>query len=744
MAHGYAQGRGLARAFTAHFPAPGEPLQAPPCPPEGLGDQLEALQGPRRKQAFAALLNNQGRAQGQQGLSTTQRFTPAWLADWMARGVLGLATPSPERPCLDPACGGGRLLLSLFDVLVERGATPQHALDCLVGVDLDPLAAQVTRMALWLQAARHPQADPARLRPARVLSLHQGRGELSTLGSLAPWGALARHSEGLLAPGRFAAVVSNPPYMSARHLSEGLRAALKRDFGAFNGDLYTAFLARCAALTHPEGALAVLCQQSFLFVKRDQALRQEFFAQVAPRELLHLGPHTFPGVQGEKAAVVALLATRGPSQAPARVVDLHDLPDAQAKEEGWRALQRQGAAPQGRVFQAGPALARARRGQALVYWLGPKMLDLLDSEHSLGERLEIPGAPHKTADNQRFVRHWWEVDPEHQAAGRWIPYAKGGPRRHWYGNRSRVVDWTPQAHEAYTSRATANQLAERYWFREGITWSDFGGRAFSARWMPPGGAFDMAGPAVLVPQGDELGLWFWLGLLNSQLVCHLLNAHNATIHYQVGDLRRLPIPSPQSLQAHSREVQRLAQLALRATALQQRRAAWTLRDPEQQRPLLHDVDGDTLNERLERAQALLHQQEAELEEIQRQVDALAQRLYDAPGDELAQLSRRDRPPPPGEPWKARQRCLEALDWTVGVAQGRYQAPQEVDASGKPRVALERVAQQLWGEALWAELMQQIGRKGTWEESLSALRRARARWWSRAPWHPGRQRWPLPR
>jgi hypothetical protein len=566
------------------------------------------------------------------------------------------------------------------------------------------------------------------------------------MGTLAPWRALKRRSQGLLLPEAFAAVVSNPPYMSARHLTPKLRDALRRDFGDFSGDLYTAFLARCAALTHPEGALAVLCQQSFLFVKRDRALRQDFFQQVAPRELLHLGPHSFPGVQGEKVAVVALLATRRPSQQPPRVVDLHDLTDAASKEEVWRSTQGVPPGQSDRVFEGGAALARARRGKPLVYWLGPEMLSLLEGEHTLGQRLEIPGAPHKTANNKDFVRHWWEVHPDHIAQGRWVPYAKGGPRCHWYGNRSRVVDWSPQAHAAYTSRATANQLASRHWFKEGITWSDFGGRAFSARWMPAGGAFDMAGPAALVPPDDPQGLWFWLGLLNSNLVCHLLNAHNATIHYQVGDLRRLPIPSPRALARRAPQVALLGELAQRAAALQQRQAAWSLRDIEQQRPLLYDASGDTLAARLASAQNLLERSAQELAHIQRSVDELARHLYDAPTQELTHLARRDRPPVPQEPWRPLQRCLEALDWTVGVAQGRYAPPQGVQPQqeGTAREQTWSAGQQLWGQALWEELVGQVTRKGTWKETAAALRRARGRWFKRSPWHPARQRWGLPR
>ena len=61
------------------------------------------------------------RADGLAGVETTQRFTPGWLARWLARGALAQATPGQPLRCLDPACGGGRLLLALYEALRARG-----------------------------------------------------------------------------------------------------------------------------------------------------------------------------------------------------------------------------------------------------------------------------------------------------------------------------------------------------------------------------------------------------------------------------------------------------------------------------------------------------------------------------------------------------------------------------------------------------------------------------------------------
>lgn len=84
---------------------------------------------------------------------------------------------------LDPACGGGAFLLSALDYLVntacQSGGIAETdvarlrriiAKRCLYGVDLDPIAAEVTRLALWLSVQPCGFEVPPRLAFRRVKS----------------------------------------------------------------------------------------------------------------------------------------------------------------------------------------------------------------------------------------------------------------------------------------------------------------------------------------------------------------------------------------------------------------------------------------------------------------------------------------------------------------------------------------------------------------------------------------------
>ncbi len=99
-------------------------------------------------------------------------------------------------------------------------------------------------------------------------------------------------------------------------------------------------------------------------------------------------------------------------------------------------------------------------GSPIAYWISQNIVKSFDSERVEG--WTISEGQNKTANNDRFVRNVWEVAL--QKAGRnrkWLPYAKGGDYRKWFGNKEHLVDWSEDARGHYKKDPSCRIIAGR-------------------------------------------------------------------------------------------------------------------------------------------------------------------------------------------------------------------------------------------------------------------------------------------
>ncbi|MFP4598289.1 MAG: Eco57I restriction-modification methylase domain-containing protein [Persicimonas sp.] len=475
---------------------------------------------------------------------TTQLYTPRWIAEFLVGECLEAADSKAPTVC-DPALGGGQMLLAALDWLCERGVALETAVERLHGVDLDGRAVEAARRALKLHVARLDGERRPELEQKIDANLRVGDGLFGELGT-------------------FDVVVTNPPYMGSRSMPGPLKERIRGEFRPFHADLYTAFIRRCHALS--SDMVGVLAQQTVWFLSRFKKARSWLLDNAELVAFMHLGAHAFANLSGEKASVVAFVQKCcEPSGEEAVFIDLRDESDAESKRSAfidslerrrpWRRKDehdaRDGVAP---VTREPVAAFDALPGRVLAHWLPENLRRHFETSPKLIDLADIPGSQNKTANNRKYVKKWSEVDtaelrraPEisgevGSADGRWVFYSKGGRFAPWWGNWQNVVDWSDAARVFYADNKTSNLLAEKWWFREGICYTDFGGRTFNARWMPPGCLFDMAGPAIFAREGGRRRLFALLAVLNSTPVRALLNAMNPSLHYQVRDLRNLPVP----------------------------------------------------------------------------------------------------------------------------------------------------------------------------------------------------------
>ena len=76
-------------------------------------------------------------------------------------------------------------------------------------------------------------------------------------------------------------VATNPPYLSRRNMSPVIAKHLDENYTNTKGDLYAAFIARCLEFAASVGKVAMVTQQSFMFIKTYERMREDL-REVSP------------------------------------------------------------------------------------------------------------------------------------------------------------------------------------------------------------------------------------------------------------------------------------------------------------------------------------------------------------------------------------------------------------------------------------------------------------------------------
>ena len=516
-----------------------------------------------------------------------------------------------ELTVMDPACGSGHMLIEAYNLLLriyqERGFRrrdiPRLILEKnLHGLDIDGRAAQLAGFALLMRAV----ADDRRLLRGRVelsvaaiqhtkdvdttqVALHLGLAagdvrplidafsDADTYGTLIELnsdvvggldaideavGRAIQRDDILAAPAarsvapltqqarllaaQYDVVVTNPPYMGRRYYDPHLKRYVDREWVYGKADLYGCFILRGLSMCRPSGHLAMLTIPNWMFLSTFEPLRTTLITNCYIDSLVHNGRGVFGSDFGTCSFVVRHASCTLYHGTYRRLFSVQGSVAPVAE------LQR-------RFFEVDDFAVSASEyaripGHPIAYWVDERIRDIFGRASSLHETA-APKQGLATADNDRFLRRWWEVDiarlgfgmgnaDDAQRSGkRWFPYNKGGEFRKWYGNNEFVVDWE---HDGAAIRAFADDRGKvrsraqntQYYFRPSVTWSFTSASYFGVRRSDPGFLFDVAGSSVFPPAGQ---VNLYAGYLCTSLVFHLMQILNPTLSFQVGDVGSLPV-----------------------------------------------------------------------------------------------------------------------------------------------------------------------------------------------------------
>ena len=344
---------------------------------------------------------------------------------------------------------------------------------------------------------------------------------------------------------RFDLVMTNPPYMGAGSMGPSLKEYVWNNYPAGRSDLYAAFIERLLGFVCQDGYLAMITQQTFMFIKSFECLRRHIIRSSRIRSVAHLGPHAFQDIGGEKVnTVMFVLCSQGPG---AETLGVYLRAVDRTDKASFLLRLCQVDRPRDEVqvsdrYLVAQSELKEIPGWPINYWVGRSLRKPFQVFTSLASHA-LTAVGLSTANNERFIRFWWEIGFDHLDRG-WKEHLHGGETVKWYGNLDHVIYWAEDG-QSVKQNPGATIRNEGLYFSEGLTWSDVGTTGFSARYQPHGRIWDTS-VNTLVPKRLEWG--YFLGLLNTRLINLYLDLLNPTFHYLVGDVSRLPLATPEEHQ----------------------------------------------------------------------------------------------------------------------------------------------------------------------------------------------------
>ena len=524
--------------------------------------------------------------------------------------VVSLAELRPEDiKCIDPCMGSGHILVYMFDILMQiyevYGYTTREAVASIIenniyGLDIDERAAQLAYFSVMMKARQYDRRFfSSGIQPhvyAVVESNHVDKSVveyfcnnnselmaamndiISEMKDAKDYGSLThvstqnwtilyeRFSEILddiniyrevtlrqllplvqvaeILSCKYHVVITNPPYLGGGGMNETLAEFARDNYFEAKNDMFAIFIERGNELALPGMFNCMVTMQSWMFLSSYEKLRRKILDTKTIETLLHMDNQVM-GIAFGTAVVV--LKTKKIEKYKGTYNYIYYADIVEDTPVSFPVVGN-------RYAQVSDEYYRDIPGSPIAYWISSKTRDSFLSEESIGT-VAPPKQGLATADNERFLRLWHEVDiqkigfgisscDEAETSGKkFFPYNKGGAFRRWYGNRDYVVNWENDGYEIKNFKDDKGKVRSRpqnlqYYFKPAITWSDVTSGSFSGRYAEQGFMFDIKGSSGFP---DKELLPYVLGLLNSKVAQAFIKILNPTMTTQVGDMTRIPV-----------------------------------------------------------------------------------------------------------------------------------------------------------------------------------------------------------
>ena len=387
---------------------------------------------------------------------------------------------------------------------------------------------------------------------AVALSIEEGRRDVQ-LGSAdaQQW----REAAGIcrvLEDSRYTTMVANPPYQpefpTIKHFA-------RHNYPDSYPDLCTMFIQRAASLVVRRGSIGMITMHSWMFLKSYQKLRPWMLSAVSLENMAHLGTRAFDSIGGEVVQTTAFTLTNASAEGTHMSIYLRmtEGTNEAIKDSVLRQAVRSEDDPH-RYTARNSEFARIP-GHPIVYWASEGMLAAFEKGTPLA-KVARPRQGLATADNERFLRQWFEVSSSRsylsatsredaEASGaRWFPHNKGGSFRKWWGNQDYLINWENDGKEIWDFRPRSVVRNPDCYFKPCVSWSTLSSGSPSFRYFDSSSVFGHKGAAVFPISTNQRTIL--LALLNSIVTTSITAAISPTMMFEVGQIATIPWIEPGS------------------------------------------------------------------------------------------------------------------------------------------------------------------------------------------------------
>ena len=472
--------------------------------------------------------------------------------------------------------------------------------------------------------------------------------------------------------GTYHVAVANPPYMGSGNMESSLATFAKTEYPLAKMDLYAMFIEHCFELVDSVGAIAMVTQDSWMFLGAYAKYRRWLLNRSSLTTLAHLGTAAFDSIGGEVVSTVAFVAdTRRAPGSQTVFVRAADVEGGAKADVIARAASDNKSA---RVWVRSVSEFLEVPNTPVIYWAaddeiaalqkGPYLSDLIQAREGL-----------TTGNNDRFLRRWYEVslrkigfgvevaESSSSIRARWFPYQKGGSSRRWYGNFDFVVDWEDDGArvraniDEATGRIRSHNYNGAFAFKRGFTWSGISGDGFAVRHVHGGFMFDAKGPMAFANREEDLPVLE--GFLNSSTATRFMRLLAPRLDFKLGHVLSLPIRVLES--------DRVADLVAQCIDLsKQGWDASELSADFMMSPLVHE--GGSLSAAIDEACRTEDARAGSLAEAEEELDRFFAAAY-LGDDSVGRTARLTTPV--GSDIRSRELVLDLVSYGVGCMFGRY-------------------------------------------------------------------------